>query len=162
MPQGDKSSYTDRQKRQATHIEASYKKKGFSTKNAEARAWATVNKLSGGGKKSGSGRNSNQPLISMPTLTSKEISLHLKAVPEWMKRAGTIYRTFTLDGFPKSITFVQRIAKLAQKINHHPDIDIRFDKVTLRLTTHDQGGLTEKDFTLARNCDEAFSKLSEA
>ena len=79
-----------------------------------------------------------------------------------MKRAGTIYRTFTLDGFPKSITFVQRIAKLAQKINHHPDIDIRFDKVTLRLTTHDQGGLTEKDFTLARNCDEAFSKLSEA
>jgi hypothetical protein len=56
MPQGDKSSYTDKQKRQAAHIEAGYKKKGLSTKNAGARAWATVNKLTGGGEKSGSGR----------------------------------------------------------------------------------------------------------
>jgi plasmid stabilization system protein ParE len=56
MPQGDKSSYTDKQKRQAEHIEAVYEKKGVSTETAEARAWATVNKLSGGGKKSGSGR----------------------------------------------------------------------------------------------------------
>ena len=56
MPQGDKSSYTDKQKRQAEHIEAGYEKRGLSAKTAEARAWATVNKLSGGGKKSGSGR----------------------------------------------------------------------------------------------------------
>ena len=56
MPQGDKSSYTDKQKRQAAHIEAGYEKRGFHTKTAEARAWATVNKLSGGGKKSGSAR----------------------------------------------------------------------------------------------------------
>ncbi|MGD0208518.1 MAG: hypothetical protein ABSC89_13030 [Verrucomicrobiota bacterium] len=56
MPQGDKSSYTDKQKRQAEHIEAGYEKKGVGTKTAEARAWATVNKLTGGGKKSGSGR----------------------------------------------------------------------------------------------------------
>ena len=57
MPQGDKSSYTDKQKRQAAHIEAGYEKKGVGVKNAEARAWATVNQLDGGGKKSGSGRN---------------------------------------------------------------------------------------------------------
>ena len=56
MPRGDKSSYTDKQKRQATHIEAGYEKKGVSVKNAETRAWATVNKLSGGCKLSGSGR----------------------------------------------------------------------------------------------------------
>jgi hypothetical protein len=56
MPQGDKSSYTDKQKRQAEHIEAGYEKKGLSMKTAEARAWATVNKLTGGGNKSGSGR----------------------------------------------------------------------------------------------------------
>ena len=56
MPQGDKSSYTDKQKRQAEHIEKSYEEKGVSTKTAEMRAWATVNKLSGGGKLSGSGR----------------------------------------------------------------------------------------------------------
>jgi plasmid stabilization system protein ParE len=59
MLQGDKPSYTDKQKRQAGHIEAGYEKKGVSTKTAEARAWATVNKLSGGGKKSGSGRSQN-------------------------------------------------------------------------------------------------------
>jgi len=56
MPQGDKSSYTDKQKRQAEDIEAGYEKKGLSVKTSVARAWATVNKLDGGGKKSGSGR----------------------------------------------------------------------------------------------------------
>ena len=56
MPQGDKSSYTDKQKRQVEHIEDSYERKGIGPKTAESRAWATVNKLTGGGKKSGSGR----------------------------------------------------------------------------------------------------------
>ena len=59
MPQGDKSSYTDKQKRQAAHIEAGYEKKGVGMKTSEDRAWATVNKLSGGGKKSGSGRKNH-------------------------------------------------------------------------------------------------------
>ena len=56
MPRGDKLSYTDKQKRQAEHIEESYEDRGVSKKEAESRAWATVNKESGGGKKSGSGR----------------------------------------------------------------------------------------------------------
>jgi plasmid stabilization system protein ParE len=56
MPQGDKSAYTDKQKRKAEHIEKGYEKKGVSEKEAEKRAWATVNKQDGGGKKSGSGR----------------------------------------------------------------------------------------------------------
>jgi hypothetical protein len=56
MPQGDKSAYTDKQKRKAQHIEEGYEKSGVSHKEAEARAWATVNKESGGGNKSGSGR----------------------------------------------------------------------------------------------------------
>jgi len=56
MPRGDKDAYTDKQKRQAEHIEESYEERGVSTKEAAARAWATVNKESGGGKKSGSGR----------------------------------------------------------------------------------------------------------
>ena len=60
MPQGDKSSYTDKQKRQAEHIEEGYEKKGVSKKEAESRAWATVNKESGGGKKSGSGRGKTE------------------------------------------------------------------------------------------------------
>jgi hypothetical protein len=56
MPQGDKSSYSSKQKRQAAHIEKGYEKRGVSKKTAKARAWATVNKSTGGGKKSGSGR----------------------------------------------------------------------------------------------------------
>ena len=56
MPRGDKSSYTDKQKRKAEHIEEGYEKRGVSKKEAESRAWATVNKESGGGNKSGSGR----------------------------------------------------------------------------------------------------------
>ncbi|WP_432769963.1 plasmid stabilization protein [Sphingopyxis sp.] len=56
MPRGDKSSYTDKQKRKAEHIEEGYEKRGVSKKEAESRAWATVNKESGGGNQSGSGR----------------------------------------------------------------------------------------------------------
>lgn len=61
MPTGSKSSYTDKQKRQAAHIEKSYEKSGLGEKAAEERAWATVNKLSGGGKKSGAGRKTASP-----------------------------------------------------------------------------------------------------
>jgi len=56
MARGDKSSYTDKQRRQAGHIEVAYERKGLSVRTAEARAWATVNKLAGGGRESGSGR----------------------------------------------------------------------------------------------------------
>ena len=61
MPQGDKSSYTDKQKRQAAHIEAGYEQRGATVKTAAARSWATVNKFSGGGNLSGAGRK-NHPL----------------------------------------------------------------------------------------------------
>jgi 4a-hydroxytetrahydrobiopterin dehydratase len=97
-------------------------------------------------------------IVIMPALTAKQVSLHLKAVPNWSKRAQTILRTFKFKGFLESIAFVNRIARKAQRINHHPDIDIRFNKVTLKLTTHDEGGITEKDFSLARQCDEVFSR----
>jgi 4a-hydroxytetrahydrobiopterin dehydratase len=94
----------------------------------------------------------------MPALTAKQISNLLKTVPTWEKRSQTITRSFVFEGFPESIDFVNRIAKKAQKINHHPDIDIRYDKVTLKLTTHDEGGLTEKDFSLAKESDDVFLK----
>lgn len=60
MPRGDKGAYTDKQKRKAEHIEEGYEKRGVSKKEAESRAWATVNKESGGGKKSGSGRGKKE------------------------------------------------------------------------------------------------------
>ena len=97
--------------------------------------------------------------LDMPPLKAKQVHLQLKAIPNWSKRTQTLFRTFKFEGFLKSIDFVNRIAKRAEKSNHHPDIDIRFNKVTLTLTTHDEGGITEKDFSLARQCDEVFSKL---
>ncbi len=93
-------------------------------------------------------------------MTPRETALHLKTVPHWAKRAKTIHRAFEFAGFLESIAFVNRIAKRAQKLNHHPEIDIRFNKVTLRLTTHDAGGLTGKDFALARQGDADFSELA--
>jgi 4a-hydroxytetrahydrobiopterin dehydratase len=94
----------------------------------------------------------------MPALTTKQITAHLKTVPIWSKRRQTILRTFKFKGFLKGIDFVNRIAAKAQKMNHQPDMDIRFDQVTLTLTTHDEGGITEKDFSVALQCDEVFSK----
>jgi len=91
-------------------------------------------------------------------MTPKQVGLHLKTVPHWSRRARTILRTFEFEGFLQAIDFVNRIARKAEKRNHHPDIDIRYNKVTLKLTTHDEGGLTEKDFSLARQCDEVFTK----
>jgi 4a-hydroxytetrahydrobiopterin dehydratase len=62
------------------------------------------------------------------------------------------------DGFLGSVDFVNRVARMAEKVDHHPDINIRWNKVTLALTTHSQGGLTKKDFALARHCDETFER----
>lgn len=84
----------------------------------------------------------------------------MQAIPSWSKRAKSILRTFKFEDFLKAIDFVNLIAAKAQKMNHHPDMVIRYDKVTLTLTTHDEGGLTEKDFNLAKQCDEVFSKCS--
>jgi plasmid stabilization system protein ParE len=74
MPQGDKSAYTDKQKRQAEHIEEGYKKDGVSTKEAERRAWATVNDRTGGGKKSGSGRGKKAASGRKPTSRGRKSS----------------------------------------------------------------------------------------
>ena len=98
----------------------------------------------------------------MPALTREQVSLKLKAIPEWSAKVQTLNRTFNFEGFLMSIAFVRRVAKRAEKNQHHPDIDVRYDKVTLTLTTHDEGGLTEKDFILAEQCDEIFAKFSES
>lgn len=74
MPRGSKDAYTDKQKRQAEHIEESYEKRGVSTPEAEARAWATVNKESGGGKQTGSGRASSSRSRTAPTPVAKKTS----------------------------------------------------------------------------------------
>jgi 4a-hydroxytetrahydrobiopterin dehydratase len=78
----------------------------------------------------------------------------LALIPNWQLQDGKIVRTFQFKDFPAAIKFVETVAGLAEQAWHHPDIDIRWNKVTLTLTTHDAGGLTEKDFKLAREFDK--------
>ena len=89
----------------------------------------------------------------MEKLTSTQIKTALPSVPAWKKKGAAITRTYQFKDFPAAIKFVNALAKLAEKEWHHPDIDIRWNKVTLALSTHDAGGLTKKDFSLAKQFD---------
>jgi 4a-hydroxytetrahydrobiopterin dehydratase len=81
------------------------------------------------------------------------IVLALAALPQWKREGEIISRTFAFKDFPAAMGFVNAVADLAEQAQHHPDIDVRWNRVALALTTHDAGGLTEKDFALARQCD---------
>lgn len=89
----------------------------------------------------------------MTKLTPAQIKAALPTVPQWRRKAAVITRTFEFKDFVAAMKFVNAVAKAAEKAWHHPDIDIRWNKVTLALSTHDAGGLTEKDFTLAAKFD---------
>jgi 4a-hydroxytetrahydrobiopterin dehydratase len=90
-----------------------------------------------------------------PTLKFGEaqIVVALASLPNWKRNGDVIARTYQFKDFPAAIKFVDAAAQLAEEEWHHPDIDIRWNKVTLALTTHDAGGLTEKDFALAKKFD---------
>ena len=85
----------------------------------------------------------------MPLLTTAEVTEKLAVMPVWTLVGKNIERTITFADFPAAIAFVNRIADAAEKANHHPDIDIRWNKVRLALSSHDAGGLTNRDFKLA-------------
>ena len=89
----------------------------------------------------------------MKKFSASDVKKALATMPDWKKKGATIARTYQFKDFPAAIIFVNAVAKLAERAWHHPDIDIRWNKVTLALTTHDAGGLTEKDFALARKFD---------
>ena len=72
---------------------------------------------------------------------------------DWQEQDEALVREFELPSFPAAIEFVDRLAELAESENHHPDIDIRYNKVTLTLITHDAGGLTPRDTQLAKEAD---------
>lgn len=79
-------------------------------------------------------------------LSDKEIQDKLTALPGWKKDGDAIVRQFTLRSFPDAIAFTTRLAFDAQEADHHPDITISYKRVTVRWSTHDQGGVTDKDF----------------
>jgi 4a-hydroxytetrahydrobiopterin dehydratase len=82
-------------------------------------------------------------------LTNPEIEQRLARLPGWERAGEAIRRTWSFGSFAESMAFVNRVAELAEAADHHPDIDIRYSKVTLILSTHDAGGLTDRDFSLA-------------
>ena len=86
-------------------------------------------------------------------IEKSELKEYLKRVPEWDLEGKKIERLFEFDDFNESIDFVNGVAEIAEELEHHPDMDIRWNKVKLILSTHNKGGLTSLDFELAGKID---------
>jgi 4a-hydroxytetrahydrobiopterin dehydratase len=94
--------------------------------------------------------------MAIRAFTAQEIGEELLKVPHWRLEGREIVRTFVFEGFAGSMRFVNQVAAEAEKADHHPDILVQYNKVTLRLSTHDAGGLSERDFAFARSTDRLF------
>lgn len=86
-------------------------------------------------------------------LDDGQITERLASLPGWTRDGDSITRTFEAPSFLEGIAFVQGVAEIAEAKDHHPDIDIRYNRITLTLSTHDQGGLTGWDFDVAEAVD---------
>ncbi len=98
----------------------------------------------------------------MEKLTQEQIDERLKSLSEWSQSGDALQRTFVFRDFVEAMTFVERAASHAERVQHHPDILIRYNKVSLTLSTHDAGGITEKDFDFAATADDFVSAGSGA
>ncbi len=90
-------------------------------------------------------------------LTNEAVEAALGELADWSRSGDAIQRTFAFGGFRAAIEFVGRVAERAEEVQHHPDIQIRFSKVTLTLSTHDAGGLSQRDVDFARDCDRLYA-----
>jgi 4a-hydroxytetrahydrobiopterin dehydratase len=86
-------------------------------------------------------------------LSDVEIHRALGGLNGWSRRGDALVKTFTFQRFADGIAFVNRVARIADEMDHHPDIDIRYTKVTMSLSTHDAGGVTKTDFQLAERIE---------
>ena len=93
----------------------------------------------------------------MSKLSLQEIEEKLKALQGWQLDGEVISKKFTLPSFPQAMRFVNQVADLAEKADHHPDIHIDYRRVTLTLSTHSEGGITQKDFLLAEEIERDCS-----
>ena len=90
----------------------------------------------------------------VPKLSEEDIHQHLTKLPGWSREGEVISKTYPFQDFSHALGFVNRVAETAEAVDHHPDILIRYNKVTLQLTTHDSGGLTRNDVDLAAASDD--------
>ena len=87
-------------------------------------------------------------------LSPDEITEQLADLDGWIQEGKAIRKQFELEDFTQAMEFVMHVAEIAEELDHHPDIDIRFNQVTVSCSTHDEGGLTIKDFELAARVEE--------
>jgi 4a-hydroxytetrahydrobiopterin dehydratase len=92
----------------------------------------------------------------MPVLSEQEIQKALASLPSWTKSGGVIQRQFEFPDFRKAMAFVNQVADAAERANHHPDITINYNKVTMALTSHDAGGVTHRDIRMAGEISRIF------
>ena len=90
----------------------------------------------------------------MSALTREEAERRLPSLPGWAIENDELVKFFAFKDFSASLSFVNRVGEAAERAGHHPDIDIRYSRVRLALTTHDAGGLSEKDFALAADVEK--------
>jgi 4a-hydroxytetrahydrobiopterin dehydratase len=95
-------------------------------------------------------------------LKAAEIEETLKAHPEWHLEKGKLERKWTFKDFIEAMAFVNRLAAIAEAAGHHPDIDIRYNQVTLGLISHDAGGITKRDGAMADRIDGEFETKSRS
>ena len=93
----------------------------------------------------------------LPPFSEAEATARLESVPGWRYDTGEIVREFRFHDFRAALAFVNQVGELAEQAGHHPDIDIRYNRVRMALVTHDAAGLTEKDFDLAGKINQAES-----
>jgi 4a-hydroxytetrahydrobiopterin dehydratase len=89
----------------------------------------------------------------MPLLGEEEVEARLGELEGWRREGDSIVREFKLDDFMGSVDFINRLTPVAEDMNHHPDLQVSWNKVTVSITTHSEGGLTENDFELAKSID---------
>jgi 4a-hydroxytetrahydrobiopterin dehydratase len=92
-------------------------------------------------------------------LTDAELKQALAELPGWSLENGMILKKYAHNSFPEAIVFVNAVAHLAELLNHHPDVDIRYSNITVALVTHDAGGITVKDVTLAKQIEAIRKKV---
>ncbi len=90
----------------------------------------------------------------MPVLTDSEVRQALTSLEGWQQNGKAIQRVFRFPDFKAAMNFVNKVADAAEKANHHPDIDIRYNTVTMALVSHDSGGVTQRDVRMAGVIDK--------
>jgi 4a-hydroxytetrahydrobiopterin dehydratase len=99
-------------------------------------------------------------IVQMTLLSEQQVTQQIESLPDWTLEGKELRRTFQFKNFVEAIDFVNRLVEPAETAGHHPDLAISYNKVTVSLTTHDAGGLTQKDFDLAKTISQLATSSS--